>query len=564
MLPDDWKNWETCTDDNFYVRFGLDPQKATSYSVDNIESAFKERRDWWAKKPRSNPLWSEKIRLAAGKLSEARDTLTSSDRKKAYDQRLREELAKKQRDEHEKKIKDLLEFSVYPALNDGLLRPEEEKNILYAGQKIGLIEAECKKLIDEALKKYDAVREDSSKSPSANFLEIFKDNVYSTILDGWLEPQEKRHLLDTAKKYHISEDVARKTIDECVKKKGAKRGKPKPSNLPPEIEDKNYYEILGISEDASAKQIQEAYRKQFNVWNSRASNPTFREFVTPAKDEFLKARDTLLDDNKRREYNQELKQKDVEEEIIFSPGGVAKPVLEVDKHNISFDEVRLGSVLSGTITINNVGGGVLNGPIKSNAPWLKVSPNKIDTTKHRQKIAFSIHTSGLAFGNSYSGVVEIKSNAGPKSISIRVSTEKDEADLLRFRKSLTIGGIALGGLFGYLVYNMNLIQGMNKNVAGIAGILGIIGAVIVAGCLGYRDKEAGVAFGSGCGTLIGVIILFWILGSYFPHAFSVCSWTIAYGSLAYIVSSPIRKALWRKNLVLPITVGVLTLALTGG
>jgi len=114
------------------------------------------------------------------------------------------------------------------------------------------------------------------------------------------------------------------------------------------------------------------------------------------------------------------------------------------------------------------------------------------------------------------------------------------------------------------VYNMNFIQGMNENIAGIVGILAVIGSVIVAGKLGYQDEGAGSAFGWGCGSLIGVIILFWILGSYFPHALSVCSWTLAYGSLAYMLSSPIRRALWQKNMVLPIIIGVLTLALTGG
>ncbi|MEK9148794.1 MAG: hypothetical protein AAB267_01965, partial [Candidatus Desantisbacteria bacterium] len=64
LLQDDWKDWKTCTDDNFYVRFGLEPEKADSYTISTIESAFKERRAWWGEKPRSHPVWGERIRLA--------------------------------------------------------------------------------------------------------------------------------------------------------------------------------------------------------------------------------------------------------------------------------------------------------------------------------------------------------------------------------------------------------------------------------------------------------------------------------------------------------------------
>jgi hypothetical protein len=60
MLPNDWKDWETCTDENLYVRFGLNPQIADSYTSSQIEAAFEERKAWWKDKSSTNPLWSKK------------------------------------------------------------------------------------------------------------------------------------------------------------------------------------------------------------------------------------------------------------------------------------------------------------------------------------------------------------------------------------------------------------------------------------------------------------------------------------------------------------------------
>ena len=52
MLPDDWKDWQQCTDECLYVRLGLDPSRASSYSAGQIEAVYEERKLWWMKKPR--------------------------------------------------------------------------------------------------------------------------------------------------------------------------------------------------------------------------------------------------------------------------------------------------------------------------------------------------------------------------------------------------------------------------------------------------------------------------------------------------------------------------------
>jgi hypothetical protein len=85
MLPDDWKDWQQCTHEHLYVRVGLDPGRAGSYSAAQIEAAYEERKVWWMRKPRSNPRWSDRIRRAEEALAEAKLTLCDPAKKREYD-----------------------------------------------------------------------------------------------------------------------------------------------------------------------------------------------------------------------------------------------------------------------------------------------------------------------------------------------------------------------------------------------------------------------------------------------------------------------------------------------
>lgn len=241
-----------------------------------------------------------------------------------------------------------------------------------------------------------------------------------------------------------------------------------------------------------------------------------------------------------------------------------KPKLEISKTSFDFPNVRKGSSVSDSFIISNVGAGTLSGPIKTNKKWLKVSQGNIDTTRHKQDVIFYLDPSGLPFGLKDTGTIEIQSNGGTEKVLVDVSIEMPEADLSRFRLGLTIGSLIFGGLFGYFIYNLSLIQGMNVAVAGIAGLAALIGTVIAAGKLGYQDEGAGAAFGFGCGTLVVLFIIICILDSYFPHALSVFSWTLVYGSFANLLSTIIRRAFWRGNLSIPIVAGTMILALTVG
>ena len=68
----------------------------------------------------------------------------------------------------------------------------------------------------------------------------------------------------------------------------------------------NFYELLGVSENATSEEIKSAYKKQMKKWHpdinksSDASNMSIK---------LNEAKDVLLDENKRKDYDEYLKQK---------------------------------------------------------------------------------------------------------------------------------------------------------------------------------------------------------------------------------------------------------------
>lgn len=72
----------------------------------------------------------------------------------------------------------------------------------------------------------------------------------------------------------------------------------------------NYYELLEISQNASKDEIGSAIKKARRIWNNRANNPDgrIRSEAEQHIREIAEAEKILLDDSKRREYDQELAQ----------------------------------------------------------------------------------------------------------------------------------------------------------------------------------------------------------------------------------------------------------------
>jgi hypothetical protein len=159
-------------------------------------------------------------------------------------------------------------------------------------------------------------------------------------------------------------------------------------------------------------------------------------------------------------------------QVKSATSNVGQPRLEVSRTNFEFQTLRAGTIGQDKFIINNVGGGTLQGPIKSNRKWLKPRQSAIDASRHRQEITFSVDASGLPLGFRDRGEVVIHSNGGTVVVSIDMSVEVPESAIGRFRKALFRVGFLLGGVFGYALFQLLPDNSSRLVVSGIAGWIG--------------------------------------------------------------------------------------------
>lgn len=72
-------------------------------------------------------------------------------------------------------------------------------------------------------------------------------------------------------------------------------------------EEPNYYEILGVSENATEKEIRRAYKKKAQEWHPDKAPEDRKEEFTEKMAQINQARDVLLDPDKRSKYNRKRK-----------------------------------------------------------------------------------------------------------------------------------------------------------------------------------------------------------------------------------------------------------------
>ena len=174
-------------------------------------------------------------------------------------------------------------------------------------------------------------------------------------------------------------------------------------------------------------------------------------------------------------------------QVSSSPSSTGNPILEINKKNFEFLNMRAGSSASGSFTISNIGGDTLSGSISTNKRWLRVNQNNIDTSRHRQDISFYVDTSGFNFGSKESGTIEIQSNGGIEKISVSFSIEITDKALSRFKWKVvpalviifgSIGGLLPVSLGDILILVSGFIISIYVGLAG-GGILGFFFSLFI-------------------------------------------------------------------------------------
>src|SRR5947209_7114164 len=171
-LPDDprkWHGWNNYNSPNPYDRLCLDP--CANPSNELIEEHCRELMRWWQKKlplknQPSNPL-AQLLRAGLEEssryLTEARLELLDLERRQAIDEQLAAAA-------HEAAAADFQKYLDF-ALTGRVLSADEEKNLLRFGAERALSEAEMNSIVEEALQKRGAKRQDTAPpAPAANII----------------------------------------------------------------------------------------------------------------------------------------------------------------------------------------------------------------------------------------------------------------------------------------------------------------------------------------------------------------------------------------------------------
>ena len=186
-LPDDprkWQGWSNYRSPNFYERLCLDP--CANPSNELIEEHCRELMRWWQKKlplknQPSNPiaqLLRSGLEESSRYLTEARLELLDPERRRIID----EELAAEAHEAAAAEFRKYLEF----ALVGGILTPEEEKNLFRFGTDCALTEEEMNSIIEDALLKSGAKREEIPPPPVPNIIPIPTKSSVATPREDFL------------------------------------------------------------------------------------------------------------------------------------------------------------------------------------------------------------------------------------------------------------------------------------------------------------------------------------------------------------------------------------------
>ena len=245
--------------------------------------------------------------------------------------------------------------------------------------------------------------------------------------DGTLNFENKSNLIEEGKKGGLLEPEICELIDRWIREKKIKEVVSDTSSASTTPFDRllglTFYEILGIPESASQLEIDAAYKVNLKKYNeNRDRKRAEGEWAI-----IVAAYNRLKDPIERKKYDLELH--------TPTPPPPGTPILTVErKSNYTFTEVRKGTDFTERIVVKNPAGGMLQGTITSDAPWLEPSRNKL-LEMHEQELYISIFTSKIP-PRTYKveGKVTIDTNGGKDVIPFQVVLQSYNVELTQVRK----------------------------------------------------------------------------------------------------------------------------------
>lgn len=353
--------------------------------------------------------------------------------------------------------------------------------------------------------------------------------------DNQISEEEKSNLLNMADTLNIHRDRAEEIIIAEMAKTGATfksegAGASTTASMPFDaFLNKTHYEILGLTDDADYAQIKEAYHREHVKYNETRdkAKASARFYV------ITEAWECLRDPVKKREYDEKLKQPKTP-----VPTGI-RLVIEC-KTDYTFKDIRRGTILTEKIVIKNTKGGLLQGTIKSNVPWLEPDRDKV-LEKHEQELHINVLTSKIPSKTYKSkGNIIIDTNGGKYIIPFKIFLENYEAELLRFKTVYVPLSASLFGFISSFIAGPKLLD-LGLLTAIPFAIWFMIQRIIEKGIKDTFERVKQVGLGILIGWIgVSIASILKARGNDIPHFSGFIIGAYIFGGLTYLLS---RKAL---------------------
>lgn len=155
-------------------------------------------------------------------------------------------------------------------------------------------------------------------------LEALANHVRRTVRDGVLSPPEEAGLVAKGRELGLTDSVIHQQIARLMNELGTRQEGP--NELSGDSLAVDHYQVLGISPDATAQQIDEAYREKFR-WARNLKDTRQAGEIMSALDD---ASRTLKDPERRRNYDARRRELDALGEIDNNTG-----IFDVSKHGLA-------------------------------------------------------------------------------------------------------------------------------------------------------------------------------------------------------------------------------------
>jgi len=288
------------------------------------------------------------------------------------------------------------------------------------------------------------------------------------LVDGRLSPKERQGILDKAKEWGIPRARAEEIIAAVLHARGATLGEDTAASdagAPPVSE--THYQTLGLSETATAKEVEEAYRREHQRYiNDRDKARANARFYVVSQ-----AYETLRDPEARRRYDATVRSKrDASGGPLVTEGNPSLDLLRAEggaaPGPFTFRLRLAGRATSPVLVARNGGGGALEAAVKATVPWLEVIDagsgariDRIHQARLPQRFCLRVaphRDSSLRLSDKRTGQVEMTYKSGGRTVSKAISVSLQiETQEERVR---TVTGWALGvGSAALLPYGVALL-----------------------------------------------------------------------------------------------------------